>query len=147
MSPARSRRPGTRRRRGRTAFSRARAGSHERWRVAAPSLAAALLAALLLAALRVDVIRMRYALATAVARERALLEDQRELTVQMRRQRRPSRLAERARELGFGRPERVIDLPMAGSGHPEYGVVAGSSAEARPGQLNSVLLNATEPRR
>lgn len=72
----------------------------------------ALVLALGLAALRVDLTRMRYALADALTTEQRLLEEQRLLTVEMRTLRDPSGLASRARELGFVHPERVIDLPL-----------------------------------
>lgn len=78
--------------------------------VAASLFLMAVVAALLLAVLRIDVIRMRYGLAEAVATERRLVEERNELTVAMRRLRHPGRLAERARELGFVRPERVVFL-------------------------------------
>jgi hypothetical protein len=76
-----------------------------------PVVIAALLLALGVAALRVDLIRMRYALADGLATEQELLEQQRQLTDEMRRLRDPSGLAKRARDLGFVHPERVIDLP------------------------------------
>ena len=79
-------------------------------RVAAPLIALALIAALSMAALRIDLIRMRYALAEGVAQEQQLLEKQRQLTVDLRQLRHPARLSERAEALGFARPERVIDL-------------------------------------
>jgi len=108
------------RRRSRSARSQGRIGRDladrpavlaGRTRRAAPWIALALLAALLLAALRVDVIRMRYAQAEALAAEQRLIDRNRDLTVRMRQLRDPARLAERAQALGFVRPERVIDLP------------------------------------
>jgi len=73
-------------------------------------LVAALLAGLGLAALRIDILRLRYALADAVETERELLEEQRVWTAQAATLRDPARLAELARERGFGRPTRVIEL-------------------------------------
>ena len=62
----------------------------------------------------------------------ALDEQQRNLTVQMRQLREPRQLTERAAELGFGRPDRVIDLP--GDERDEHDRLARStdSAELRP---------------
>jgi hypothetical protein len=82
-------------------------------RLMLPLLATALGIALAFSALRVDLIRMRYALADALAHEQLLVEEQRALTVTMRQLRDPIGLAARARELGFGRPERVIDIHRA----------------------------------
>jgi len=76
-----------------------------------PMLAAAVLLGLGVTALRVDLIRMRYALADALATESQLLEEQRALTVEMRTLRDPGRLANEAQQLGFAPPERVIALP------------------------------------
>jgi len=70
-------------------------------------------AALGLSALRVQILRLRYQIARAVAEEQALLEERRELTVQVRELRDPLRLAQRARVLGLGRPERILELPAA----------------------------------
>jgi len=83
-----------------------------RLRIGWPVVAVALLLALALSALRIDLIRMRYALAHALASEQALLEQQRVLIVELRTLRDPSGLASRARELGFVHPERVIHLPL-----------------------------------
>ena len=69
-------------------------------------------AALLLVALRTEVIRLRYRLAESLEREQQLLELQRTLTVEVRSLRDPNRLSQRATALGFGRAERVIDLPV-----------------------------------
>jgi hypothetical protein len=73
-------------------------------------VAIVLVAALALVALRVELIRMQYALADAIESEESLLEQERELTVSMRRLRHPGHLAARARTMGFGPPERVIQL-------------------------------------
>jgi len=75
-----------------------------------PMVAAVVLGALLLAGLRVDVIRLRLALAGSFEEELRLEQEQRELTVQMRRLRDPAELARRAEALGFRRAERLIDL-------------------------------------
>jgi hypothetical protein len=73
-------------------------------------LCGALLAGMGLAALRIDILRLRYALAEAIESEQTLLEDQRVWTARKETLRDPSRLAELARERGFARPQHVIDL-------------------------------------
>lgn len=75
-----------------------------------PVAAAALAGALFLAGLRMDVIRMRLALAESFEQELRLEQEQRELTVEMRRRRDPAELARQAAALGFRRAERMIDL-------------------------------------
>jgi hypothetical protein len=75
-----------------------------------PIVAAGVLGALLLAVLRVDVIRMRFALARSFEEQLALEERKRELTVEMRKLRDPAELARRAEALGFRRAEHLIDL-------------------------------------
>lgn len=79
-----------------------------------------LVGALLLVALRIDIIRMRYAMARALERETELRGQQRELVVESRRLRQPARLAELAAELGYERPTRVVHfrapLPEAEAG-------------------------------
>jgi hypothetical protein len=84
-----------------------------RVRQVAVVVAGAVCAALLLVVLRVDSIRQRYRLADAVRTEHTLLEQQRRLSVDVRRLRHPLRLAELGRELGLGRAERVIALDDA----------------------------------
>jgi hypothetical protein len=76
-----------------------------------PVLALALLVALAVASLRTEMLRLRYALAEASLEENRLLETQRSLTAEKLRLRDPVYLASRAQELGFARPERLIDLP------------------------------------
>ncbi len=71
---------------------------------------AGILVALSVAALRIDILRMRYGLGEALETEKALIEERRELTAQVRRLRDPARLIHLAIESGLGRPERVIDL-------------------------------------
>jgi len=73
-------------------------------------LVATIVCALGLAALRIDILRLRYALADAVEAEKTLLGDQRVWTARKESLRDPSRLAELARERGFARPRNVIDL-------------------------------------
>jgi len=75
-------------------------------------LVAGLLAGgLLLVVLRIDIIRLRYALAQALEREAQLRGEQRELIVTDRRLRQPARLAGLAAGLGYDRPEVVVRLP------------------------------------
>jgi hypothetical protein len=78
----------------------------------------ALAAALMVASLRVSILRLRYQLSAAVSEETQLLERQRAVTVELRELRNPTRLRKLATELGFARPERVIQLsvPAAGVG-------------------------------
>jgi hypothetical protein len=78
-----------------------------------PLMAVALLAALTLASLRIDLLRIRYAVAENIDREQVLQAEQRSLTAEMRKLRDPVALTRRADELGFVRPERMIDLPGA----------------------------------
>jgi len=75
-----------------------------------PVLAAMVAGAMFLAVLRMDVIRMRFAVAQAFEEELRLQEEKRELTVRMRQLRDPAVLAQRAEALGFRRAERLIDL-------------------------------------
>ena len=81
-----------------------------RARVLLPVLLTALLVSLGVASLRIDLLRVRYALAAATLEEQRLLDESRTLTAQMRRLRDPYHLALQARELGFVRPARLIDL-------------------------------------
>jgi hypothetical protein len=76
-----------------------------------PVLTGVLLAALGIAALRMDLIRVRYALTEAIRTETELKEQRRELLARVQALRDPARLQGVADERGFGRPERVIELP------------------------------------
>ncbi len=80
----------------------------------APVVVAAVIGAMFLAVLRMDVIRMRFTLAGSFEEELRLKELKRELIVDMRQLRDPAVLARRARELGFRRAERLIDLEANG---------------------------------
>lgn len=73
-------------------------------------LVGALIAGMGLAALRIDILRLRYALADAIESEKTLLESQRVWTARKESLRDPARLAELARQRGFVRPTRIIDL-------------------------------------
>lgn len=93
---------------GRDFFARDRRRSP---RALVQTLAAMFLAAFALVALRTEVLKLRYELADQLELESALDAQQRDLTVRMRQLREPRQLAQRAAELGFTRPERLIDLP------------------------------------
>ncbi len=81
-----------------------------RGRLLPVALVGALMAALCLTALRIDLIRQRYDLAAAMRQEKDLLEERRLLTARVRRLRDPARLASLAKNLGFERPDRVIEI-------------------------------------
>ena len=88
--------------------------SHERPRAARtllPLLLLTLITALGIAALRIDLIRTRYALAAAAARENSLIEERRALIAHKRQLRDPLRLAIQARKRGFHPAARVFSLP------------------------------------
>ncbi len=68
-------------------------------------------AALVLVFFRMDSIHLRYRLGEALQLERELLEEQRALTLEVRRLRDPRRLAELGPSLGLARPARVVTLP------------------------------------
>lgn len=76
-------------------------------------LLAAMTAALSLAVLRIDILRLRYALGEAIREEKTLAHQQREGSAQLESLSDPARLSAHAREHGFGRPERVIELRPA----------------------------------
>lgn len=88
----------------------ARASAVRARRLAPAGFVIALVAALGVAALRIDLIRVRYGLADAVNRERALLEERREMRARVRALRDPARLAVLARERGFVRPASIRRL-------------------------------------
>ena len=75
-----------------------------------------LAAALMVASLRVSILRLRYQLSAAVTEETELLASQREITVELRELRDPTRLRELATKQGFARPERVIQLSVPATG-------------------------------
>jgi hypothetical protein len=76
----------------------------------APIFAVGVMSLLALAALRVSILRSRYALATTLQRETELRARERSAAVAAREQRDPHKLRDLATQLGFARPERVIDL-------------------------------------
>ncbi len=75
-----------------------------------PLFAAAVLSLLALAALRVSILRTRYALGATLQRETELLARERSVAAAASEERAPQKLRESAAQLGFKRPERVIDL-------------------------------------
>ena len=75
-----------------------------------PLFAAAVLSLLALAALRVSILRTRYALGATLQHETELLARERSVAAAASEQRAPQKLRESAAQLGFTRPERVIDL-------------------------------------
>jgi hypothetical protein len=91
-------------------LARVQLGSERTSRPLVGLLIGALIAGMGLAALRIDILRLRYALADAIESEKTLLESQRVWTARKESLRDPARLAELARERGFGRPSVVIDL-------------------------------------
>ena len=78
-----------------------------------------LAAALMVASVRVSILRLRYQLSAAVTEETELLAQQREITVELRELRDPTRLRELATKQGFARPERVIQLSVPTTGQVE----------------------------
>jgi hypothetical protein len=83
----------------------------QRARKLLPLLAIALIAALGISALRIDLIRTRYAMASVMVEEKALIEEQRNLIVRRRQLRDPVELAVRARVRGFRPLSVVFSLP------------------------------------
>ncbi|MDJ0849364.1 MAG: hypothetical protein QNK04_13405 [Myxococcota bacterium] len=80
-----------------------------RWLLLA--LAAGVVAALGVAAMRNDLRRVQYGLGQALDETRALERERNAALARVRTQRDPARLARVAKERGFVRPERIIDLP------------------------------------
>ncbi len=93
-----------------SAIAPTRQGLH---RLAIAAFASLLVVALGLSTLRNRIIDLRYQVAEVVREERDLLDRKRVLTVEMRRLRDPKRLAVEARQRGFRRPQRVIELSVA----------------------------------
>jgi len=100
-------------------FARERRGERSALHTALPYLVAAVVATgLAVVALRNDLIRMRYGLTAALQEELDLLQERRELTARVRALRDPARLARLARERGFVRAERVLELEATGGTEP-----------------------------
>jgi hypothetical protein len=68
------------------------------------------LAGLGIVGMRSDVMRIRYALSAAMEEEKLLQLEHNTSTVAMRKLRSPARLSSLAQELGFRRPEQIVDL-------------------------------------
>ncbi|MCP4907230.1 MAG: hypothetical protein GY910_19820 [bacterium] len=101
-----------------------------------PLLALALIVALAVASLRIDLIRTRYALATAMEDETKLIDEQHVLIVEKLRLRDPTALAVHARERGF-RPARVVrsladPMPLAGPTVSGLEILALPAVSSRP---------------
>lgn len=94
---------------GRDFSRRARANADWR-RTGAAILVGLVLGGLLLVSLRMAILRTRYSLADALARETVLLDLERAASVELRELKDPRRLRRLAREIGFARAERVIEL-------------------------------------
>jgi hypothetical protein len=88
------------------------------------ALVACIVAALMIAGLRIDLLRKSYASAAAVSEEQTLEEEKQRLLVKMRALRDPADLVAHAQKLGFGHPERVIDLDE--SRHPDAPAAVGA---------------------
>lgn len=99
-----------------------------------PLLVFALIAALGVSALRIDLIRTRYAMATAMAEEQARMDEQRNLIVRRRQLRDPVELATKARQRGFRPLAAVLSLPDPVISDAEFSRSTGAlpSVAARP---------------
>jgi hypothetical protein len=95
-----------------------------------PLLMLTLITALGIAALRIDLIRVRYAVAAATERENALIEEQRELLAHRRQLRDPGALAVQAHRRGFRPAARTFSLPDPG---PTIGSRPAATAGPREG--------------
>lgn len=82
-----------------------------RARTLLPLLVLVLITALGIAALRIDLIRVRYAMATATEAETSLIEEQRALIARKRQLHDPVALSIAARERGFKAPAQTFSLP------------------------------------
>ena len=91
-------------------LARVRTAPRSRRRLLVILLTGALLAGFSLAALRIDILRLRYALADALAEQQVLLEEHRVATARLEALRDPARLAVLANERGLSRPQHVIEL-------------------------------------
>jgi hypothetical protein len=103
-------------------------------------LGGGIVAALLLVTLRVEILRLRYAVAEVAAEEQALAERIAQAKFRLRELRDPARLRKLAAERGFVRPERVLQVELPPSGRTrrdperERGpqVAAGPAPEVKP---------------
>ncbi|MAG32986.1 MAG: hypothetical protein CL908_19080 [Deltaproteobacteria bacterium] len=106
-----------------------------------PLLVVALVSALGVAALRIDLIRTRYAMSTAMTEEKSLIEEQRALIVRRRQLRDPVELAIQAHQRGFRPSAHVLTLPeplppfhVQGPKDVELPAVAAGPGSANGGQ-------------
>ena len=98
-------------------------GGSQHTRKLLPLLVLALIAALGISALRIDLIRIRYAMASVVEEETNLLEEQRQLIVRRRQLRDPIELAVQARARGFRPPRQIIVLREPTNWNPAHNQV------------------------
>jgi hypothetical protein len=94
-------------------FARVRLAASRPRRALPALVVGALAAGLALAALRIDILRLRYSLHEALQEQQTLVEQRNEALARVHSLRDPKRLASLARQRGFARPERVIELPSA----------------------------------
>jgi cell division protein FtsL len=99
-----------------------------------PLALGAIAAALLLVTLRVEILRMRYALAEVASQEEELRESARRATVEVMQLRDPARLRRLAEERGFKRPERMrtVEVPAAAAPHVAAAPAGAVAEEERP---------------
>jgi len=95
-----------------------------------PLLILALVVALGVSTLRIDLIRIRYAMASALAEERALIAEQHRLIVRRRQLRDPVELAIQARARGFRPATQILSLPEP--------MIAGSVSARAVSNLSSI---------
>jgi hypothetical protein len=82
-------------------------------------LGGGIVAALLLVTLRVEILRLRYAVAEVAAEEQTLAERIAQAKFRLRELRDPARLRRLAAERGFVRPERVLQVELPAPGRPD----------------------------
>ncbi len=123
---------------GRQAVDLARRRPRLGARLVLPPLIAALLVALGVAALRIDLLRVQYAVAAATLEEQRLLDESRSLTAHMLKLRDPVELAVRARELGFVRPARLIDMSGTVPAEPTDPPSSARIASHQPAHVQSL---------
>jgi len=97
-------------------FARVRLPAARRVRPLGWLLVTAFACAFAIAALRIDILRVRYALGEAIGEEKALQQQLRRQAAELEALRDPSRLAQLARDRGFRRPDRIVDLSAAAPG-------------------------------
>ncbi len=96
-----------------------------------PLLLVAVVTALGIAALRIDLIRIRYAMAASVESENSLIEERRALIAHKRQLRDPTVLAVEARERGFGSPDHVFSIVDPKARASRLPAVASGRAESQ----------------